>query len=185
MGEGEELIIDRSIIIKLTLIQALIFLVVALVYAVYRGDVGSIGIITDRISVAIFYGFLLFVVVLPFLYLPRRMGIRNQLEEAIALNLGRRDILALNLAVSCSEELFFRGFLLGIIGVIPSSIIFGAMHYIGYSSKLEVAYALSVGLLLGYLYKLYLPNILFPITFHFLANAFTLLMTRRWATLGK
>ena len=110
----------------------------SLAYALYRGDIRSIGISGDRIPISILYGTLLFLAVLPFLYLPRRLGIRNQLEEAIALNLGPRDILALNLAVSCSEELFFRGFLLGIIGVIPSAIIFGAMHYIGYNgSKLE------------------------------------------------
>jgi len=179
MDEEDELVIDRSAIIRLTLIQSFIFLVVALVFAWRRGDVESVGIVREDIPISILYGILLFFAVLPFLYLPRRLGIRNKLEEAIASNLGRRDILALNLAVSCSEELFFRGFLLGVIGVIPSAIIFGAMHYIGYASKLEVAYALSVGLLLGYLYKLYLPNILFPITFHFLANAFTLLLTHR------
>ena len=178
MGGMDELEIDRVAIIKLTLIQSVIFLAVALAYAAFMGDAGAIGLNLDRVNQSIFFGLLLFAGVVPLLYLPRYLGVRNQLEEAIAYNLGTRDILGLNLVVSCSEELFFRGFLLRVIGVIPSAVIFGVMHYIGYASKLEVAYALLVGLLLGFLYQLYLPNILFPITFHFLANAFTLLLTR-------
>ena len=178
MDDVDGLVVGRSTIIRLTLVQSVIFLTVALAYALIKGDAGSIGLSWEGMPRSAFFGFLLFLGVLPVLYLPRRMGIRNRLEEAIALNLGTRDILILNLVVSCSEELFFRGFLLGMIGVVPSAIIFGLMHYIGYASKLEVAYALSVGLLLGYIFKLYLPNILFPITFHFLANAFALLLTR-------
>ena len=185
MDEMDELDIDRGAIIKLTLIQSVIFLAVAVAYAWFMGDAASIGLNSDGVPRSILYGSLLFAGVLPFLYLPRYLGIRNQLEEAIAFKLGTRDILGLNLVVSCSEELFFRGFLLRIIGVIPSAVIFGVMHYIGYASKLEVAYALLVGLLLGFLYRLYLPNILFPITFHFLANAFTLLLTRHGIVKGE
>lgn len=175
----EEIPIGRTAIIKLTLVQSMVFLSIALVYAIIIGDFKAIGIRKENWAISMASGGLLFLAVVPILYLPRRLGITNQLEETIATKLKLRDILSLNFAVSFSEELFFRGFLLKLIGVIPSALVFGAMHYIGYSSFLEVAYSLCVGLLLGYLYKLYLPNILFPITFHFLTNALSLLLTRR------
>ncbi len=76
--------------------------------------------------------------------------------------------------------MFFRGFLLRVVGVVPSAILFGAMHYIGYESLLEVGYALSMGLVIGYLYRYLVPNILFPIVFHFSLNVFSLLMVRRF-----
>ncbi len=178
MTSHEDLSIGRVTIIRLTMYQAIIFLAIALTYALLVGDISSIGITGGNWALSVAWGIILFIMVMPLLYLPKRLGIRNQLEEVLATKLRVKDILALNLLVSCSEELFFRGFLLRLVGVIPSALVFGAMHYIGYASLLEVAYALGTGLLLGYLYKFHIPNILFPITFHYLANAFSLLLTR-------
>ncbi len=170
--------VERSDILRLTLLQSAIFLAGATAYALLVGNSASIGVTQTGSIKSIVWGIVLFVVFIPVLYLPRRLKIKNELEEAIGGKLGIRDILSLNALVSVSEELFFRGFLLRVIGVVPSAAVFGAMHYIGYASVLEVAYALSTGLVLGYLYRLYLPNILFPITFHYLANAFALLLTK-------
>jgi membrane protease YdiL (CAAX protease family) len=176
----EELRIERGEIIKFTILQGVIFLGIAIAYAlIFGGGLASIGILRRGLLSAIGWGVLLFLAIVPVLYLPKRLGIRNRLEEEIAGRLGAWDILALNLLVSSSEELFFRGFLLRIVGVVPSAIVFGIIHYIGYVSLAEVAYALSTGLLLGFVYKYLIPNIFFAITFHYLANAFALLITRR------
>ncbi len=180
MKTENEISIGRATIIKLTVCQTAIFLTIALGYAAISGDLKAIGVTVRNCGTSIIWGVILFFGVVPLLYLPRHLRIRNQLEEVLASRLSVRDILSLNFLVSSSEELFFRGFLLGLIGVIPSSLVFGVMHYIGYNSFFEVIYAISTGLLMGYLYKYYLPNILFPITFHFLANTFSLLITRRW-----
>jgi membrane protease YdiL (CAAX protease family) len=174
--------IGRTTVIRLTLLQTGVFLAVALSYAAMTGSPGAVGLTLTGWPTSVVAGILLFLGVAPFLLLPRRMGISNQLEETLATRLRVRDILYLNVLVSCAEELFFRGFLLRVVGIIPSAIVFGAMHYVGYASFLEVGYALSIGLVLGYLHKVYIPNIIFPITFHFLANVFSLLLTRRWAS---
>jgi len=179
-----EVQIERGAVVKITLVQATIFLGASLVYAAALGSAGSIGLTLAGWTRAIALGTALFLVVIPFLFLPRYFGVRNRLEEALALGLRAKELLLLNFAVSWSEELFFRGMLVGVIGVIPSSILFGAVHYIGYESALEVAYAVSVGLVLGYAFKAWLPNILFPVTFHFLANSASLFFTRRWARRG-
>lgn len=183
MSAGDLLPVERSTIVRLTVVQSGVFLAIPMVYIALSGaDASYLGLKTEDWLVSVLLGFALFIAWIPVLYLPKRLGIRNQLEEALALKLHVRDILLLNLLVSLGEEVFFRGFLLRIIGVVPQAIVFGVMHYIGYASLLEVAYALSIGLLLGYAYKLFLPNLLFPVTFHFLANAFSLLLTRRSAS---
>jgi membrane protease YdiL (CAAX protease family) len=185
MQSDEALPVGRSTIVRLTVIQSAVFLVIPAAYMVLSGArLGFLGITSEDWLLSILLGFVAFAAWVPVLYLPKRLGIRNDLEEALALKLRIKDILLLNLLVSLGEEVFFRGFLLRIIGVIPQAIVFGVMHYIGYASLLEVAYALSIGLLLGYAYKLYLPNLLFPVTFHFLANAFSLFLTRKSASKG-
>jgi len=173
--------IERGTIVRITLLQAAIFLAVSLGYALVVGDMGRVGLTLTGWQGAIGWGAVLFLATLPFLCLPRYFGVRNKLEEVLALTLRPGDLLLLNFAVSWSEELLFRGVLVGIIGVIPSAVLFGAMHYVGYESVLEVIYALSTGLVLGYAFKAWVPNILFPVTFHFLANLLSLLLTRRWA----
>ncbi len=183
MTAEEALPVGRSTIVRLTVVQSAVFLAIPLAYLVLSGAGSAfLGITSEQWLFAIALGGAAFVAWIPVLYLPKRLGIRNELEEALALKLRVKDILLLNLLVSLGEEIFFRGFLLRFIGVIPQAILFGVMHYIGYASLLEVAYALSIGLLLGYAYKLYLPNLLFPLTFHFLANAFSLILTRKSAS---
>ncbi len=152
---------------------------VALGYAAILSDPRVIGLLLEGSGKAVALGTGLFLAAVPLLSLPRIFKVRNELEEILAATLSTRDILALNAIVSMSEELLFRGVLLRLIGVVPSSVVFGAIHYVGYRSLTEVVYALCTGLVLGYLYKHFFPNILFPITFHFLANAFSLLLTKR------
>jgi len=179
MEELEDSWLGRDMVIRLTLLQSTIFLTIALGYAGLMGGAGAVGLTSHRWLASLAWGGAIFLMAAPFLYLPRRLGFRNRLEEAIATKLSIPDILVLNGIVSFSEELFFRGFLLRLIGVIPSAVVFGAMHYLGYESRVEVLYALSIGLIMGHLYKGFLPNILLPVSFHFLANAFSFLLTRK------
>lgn len=51
-----------------------------------------------------------------------------------------------------AEELFFRGFLVNLIGVVPSSIIFAAFHF-SWNSVIEVIGAFVAGLILAYYFK--------------------------------
>lgn len=176
-----EIPMERDTVVRITLLQAAIFLAISLAYAVGVGDIGRIGLTLTNWQGAIGWGVILFLAAVPFLCVPRYFHVRNPLEEALALSLQATDLLLLNFAVSWSEELLFRGLLVGLIGVIPSALLFGAMHYIGYESVLEVIYAVSTGLVLGYAFKAWVPNILFPVTFHFLANSLSLSLTRRWA----
>ena len=52
-----------------------------------------------------------------------------------------------------NEEILFRGFLVGRIGVILSALLFAAPHYVGYSSVSEFAAALVFGLIAGLVFK--------------------------------
>ncbi|MDO8538647.1 MAG: CPBP family intramembrane metalloprotease [archaeon] len=51
-----------------------------------------------------------------------------------------------------AEEVFFRGFLVNKIGIIPSSIVFGLAH-VGYGSIAQVIGAGLLGLVLAYTFK--------------------------------
>ncbi len=70
-----------------------------------------------------------------------------------------------------NEEIFFRGFLVPRIGVLPSAIVFGLAHY-SYNSTfgIEVIAAFIFGLLSGYIYKR--TNSLYPgMLAHVLVNS--------------
>lgn len=56
-------------------------------------------------------------------------------------------------AAPVNEEILFRGFLVPRIGIVASSLVFGAVHYISYLSVVEFAAALAFGLVSGYILK--------------------------------
>jgi len=178
-------LVRRSDIIKVSLVQSGFFLTGASAYALYAGDPSAIGITSYGLGRAVAYALGLFVIFAPLVSVPIFLGVRNKLEEVLSSRLTTTDVLWVSLLVSCGEEMFFRGFLLRVVGVVPSAVLFGAMHYIGYESLLEVGYALFMGLVIGYLYRYLVPNILFPIVFHFSLNVFSLLMVRHFAERGK
>jgi len=69
-----------------------------------------------------------------------------------------------------AEEVFFRGFLVKKIGVIPSSIIFGAAHF-AYGSMVEVFGAFILGLILAKAFeenKSLFPNIFAHFFYNFI-----------------
>jgi hypothetical protein len=67
-----------------------------------------------------------------------------------------------------NEEIFFRAFLVPRIGIVPSALLFGLLHF-GYNSVSEVVGAVIYGLIAGYAFKK--TNSLYPsLIGHILVN---------------
>ncbi|MBI2389483.1 MAG: CPBP family intramembrane metalloprotease [Deltaproteobacteria bacterium] len=89
----------------------------------------------------------------------------------VARALGPSAILPVALASSLGEEMLFRGALVPWIGVIASSLLFGALHQLRGRSRLSWAgFAMVVGLLFGALFRA-TGSLLGPIVAHALINA--------------
>jgi len=92
----------------------------------------------------------------------------------MARALGAGAIVPVALASSFGEEMLFRGALVPWIGVIASSLLFGALHQLRGRSRLSwVAFAAVVGLLLGGLFRA-TGSLLGPIVAHALINGVNL-----------
>lgn len=73
------------------------------------------------------------------------------------------------LVAPISEEILFRGFLVPRIGIIGSSLIFGALHYISYFSIIEFLASFAFGMVSAYIFKR--TRSLYPsITGHIMIN---------------
>ncbi|MBN1169469.1 CPBP family intramembrane metalloprotease [Candidatus Micrarchaeota archaeon] len=82
------------------------------------------------------------------------------------------------IAAPISEELFFRAMLVPRIGVIPSSLIFGFVHF-SYGSVVEILGATAIGIILAVMYKKsksITPCLLTHIIYNLLAISVVLLM---------
>lgn len=89
----------------------------------------------------------------------------------VARALGPSAILPVALASSVGEEMLFRGALVPWIGVVASSLLFGALHQLRGRSRLSWAgFAMVVGLLFGALFRA-TGSLLGPIVAHALINA--------------
>lgn len=92
----------------------------------------------------------------------------------MARALGPGAIVPVALASSLGEEMLFRGALVPWIGVIASSLLFGALHQLRGRSRVSwVAFAAVVGLLLGGLFRA-TGSLLGPIVAHALINGVNL-----------
>lgn len=89
------------------------------------------------------------------------------------------DALLLALLSASGEELLFRGVLLPYVGLLPSAILFGALHIVP-RKHLWVwsIWAALAGLLLGYL-AIATKGLVAPITAHFVVNFIGLLYAGR------
>ncbi|MBR9707288.1 MAG: CPBP family intramembrane metalloprotease [Candidatus Diapherotrites archaeon] len=84
-------------------------------------------------------------------------------------------IIALILIVQVPvEELFFRGFLVNRVGILPSALVFGLAHF-SYGSMSEVILAGLAGVVLGIIFSKR-KNIFASIISHELLNVMTLVM---------
>jgi len=96
-------------------------------------------------------------------------------EGNVAEVIKRQGAVALFLAVTfgpLAEELFFRGLLSRKYGILASSVAFGMAHYF-YSSVVEVAGAISIGMLFAWYVKK-TGNIIAPIFAHCAYNALSM-----------
>jgi len=93
-----------------------------------------------------------------------------------ARQLGVMDVIVVALLSGVTEELFFRGVLLAEIGLLASSLVFGALH------ALNVPYALwatCTGAAFGML-ALERQSLIAPMAAHVIYNLGALLVLRRW-----
>ena len=111
-----------------------------------------------------------------FLPLFNRMGeaLRNLLGE-----LSMTQVLMLAAFSAVGEEVFFRGFLLPWVGLIASSILFGALH-IAPDRRLWPwpILATAMGFAFGWLFE-YTGDVLAPILAHFTINYFGVMVLAR------
>ncbi len=89
-------------------------------------------------------------------------------------HLKRKHIICVALYSAIGEELLFRGGIQPWLGLLPTSILFGLLHWP--PSKTMIFYpftAALIGMLLGSLF-IYTGSLIAPITMHFLINAINL-----------
>jgi len=121
-----------------------------------------------------------------FLYSIRNFHWAYQLEaelSRILVPLRPWEIGILSLLSGFAEELFFRGALQPIIGLIPASLLFGLAHFVPRSPFWPWALqAVFAGFLLGSLYEL--THLLYPVVVAHMVTNFVLIliMNRRYST---
>jgi membrane protease YdiL (CAAX protease family) len=94
--------------------------------------------------------------------------------HAVVHELNSREIVVLAVASSVGEELFFRGALLPVVGLLPSSVVFAALHVRPQLRFLPwTAMSLIMGLVLGSMF-LWLGDLGGPIAAHFTVNLLNL-----------
>ena len=111
------------------------------------------------------------------LYASRHFGWARQLDQEfrkILVPLGSWQIGAIALFSGTAEEAFFRGVIQPLLGVVPTSLLFGAVHLIPRKPFLPwAAYAAFAGFLFGCLFEL--SGTLFPNTLSHVAVNFVMI----------
>ena len=136
----------------------------------------SVGIVTACGTVA--SGILLYRL------LPVLRRLSEELAPLLVDGTRRRDLVLVSVMSGVGEEVFFRGALQPEIGIVLTSILFGALH-VGPDRRYFVwtIWTVAAGFLFGFLYE-WTGGILAPATAHVLHNATTLLLWKRSRTLG-
>ncbi len=118
-------------------------------------------------------GVLLFLWSLAGRWLPGAQELERKLAATLA-DLNPSDVLGLAVLSGFAEEIFFRGAVQGAWGLIPATLLFGALHTgPGKVFRLWTLFAAVAGLALGGL-MIWRGNLLAPILAHFLVNAVNL-----------
>jgi CAAX protease family protein len=127
-----------------------------------------------------------------FLYhlLPTLRRISDELAPRLVDDTRMRDLILISIFSGVGEETFFRGALQPTLGVVATSILFGALH-VGPDRRYLVwtLWAVGAGFLFGFLYQ-WTGGLLAPVIAHVLHNAATLLLwkhsrRKRLDALGK
>jgi membrane protease YdiL (CAAX protease family) len=96
----------------------------------------------------------------------------------VARNLGASTVLVVAVLSGVGEELFFRGFLVPVIGVVAQAALFGLAHQLrGPSRWVWVGWATLVGLCFGLVFAL-TGSLVGPIVAHVLVNGYNLAFLR-------
>jgi membrane protease YdiL (CAAX protease family) len=96
----------------------------------------------------------------------------------VARDLTSPSVLIIAILSSLGEELFFRGFLAPLVGVVAQAALFGVAHQVrGPSRWVWVTWACLVGLCLGAIFKL-TGSLVGPIAAHAIVNAYNLRFLR-------
>jgi len=96
----------------------------------------------------------------------------------VARNLGASTVIAVAVLSGVGEELFFRGFLVPLVGVVVQAAIFGLLHQVrGPSRWVWVGWATLVGLCFGLVFAL-TGSLVGPIIAHVLVNGYNLTFLR-------
>ena len=127
-----------------------------------------------------------------FLYrlLPTLRRISDELAPRLVDGAKARDLVLVSIFSGVGEETFFRGALQPMLGIVATSILFGALH-VGPDRRYLVwtLWAIGAGFLFGFLYE-WTGGLLAPMIAHVLHNAATLLLwkhsrRKRSHTLGE
>jgi len=102
---------------------------------------------------------------------------RDLLKPAFA-GIGAREVVVISLAAGIGEELLFRGVLQPEIGLIPASLVFGALHMGGRGTLAFGGWVALMGAALGWLAAA-TGGLLAPIVAHALYDAAALAYIRR------
>ncbi|MDP8951282.1 MAG: CPBP family intramembrane metalloprotease [Actinomycetota bacterium] len=116
-----------------------------------------------------------------FLYrlLPALRKVSDELAPRLVDGARRWDLVLVSVFSGVGEEAFFRGALQPLLGLVVTSILFGALHvgpdrrYLAWT-----LWAVGAGFLFGSLYE-WTGGLLAPMTAHVLHNAATLLLWKR------
>ncbi len=108
--------------------------------------------------------------------LPVLRKISDELAPRLVDGARRRDLVLLSVFSGVGEEAFFRGALQPVLGLVATSILFGALH-IGPDRRYLAwtLWAIGAGFLFGFLYE-WTGGLLAPMIAHVLHNAATLLL---------
>jgi membrane protease YdiL (CAAX protease family) len=96
----------------------------------------------------------------------------------VARNLTVPSVVIIAVLSSIGEELFFRGFLAPLVGIIAQAVIFGAAHQVSGSSRwVWMTWASLVGLCFGAMFAL-TGSLVGPIVAHAIVNGYNLVFLR-------
>jgi len=111
--------------------------------------------------------------------LPVLRRISDELAPLLVEGARARDLVLVSVMSGVGEEAFFRGALQPVLGIVATSLLFGALH-VGPDRKYLAWtwWAVGAGFLFGALYE-WTGGLLAPATAHVLHNAATLLLWKR------
>lgn len=112
--------------------------------------------------------------------LPALRRLSDELAPLLVDGAASRDLVLVSILSGVGEEVFFRGALQPVLGIVITSLLFGALH-VGPDRRYLVwtLWAVGAGFLFGALYE-WTGGLLAPMAAHVLHNAATLLLWKRF-----